>query len=107
MQNEVLAPYDAVHSKLRKCNPLEAEYTDCVNLSKGGVTTVEAVMKLKLSEQPITGIENYQHLQRFWEQEQMISFKDFRHWYSNIDVVSALEAMQKMIAAYQRQRQRK
>ena len=98
MQNEVLAPYYAVHSKLRKCNPLEAQYTDNFNLLKGGVTTEEAVIKLKLSKQPITGIENYQH-QRFWEQERMISFKDFLHWYRKIEFVSALDAMQKMIAA--------
>ena len=34
MQNTELPPYDAFYSKLRSCNPLEAEYTDYVNLPK-------------------------------------------------------------------------
>ena len=43
MQNTKLPPYDAFHSKLRSCNPLEAEYTDYVNLLKSGLTTEQAV----------------------------------------------------------------
>ena len=39
MQNTKLPPYDAFYSKLRSCNPLEAEYTDYVNLLKSGLTT--------------------------------------------------------------------
>ena len=39
MQNTELFPYDAFYSKLRGCNPLEAEYTDYINLSKSGLTT--------------------------------------------------------------------
>ena len=34
LQNTELPPYDALYSKLRSCNPLEAEYTDYVNLWK-------------------------------------------------------------------------
>ena len=48
MQNTELPPYDAFYIKLRSCNPLEAEYTDYVNLLKGGLTTEQAVVKLKL-----------------------------------------------------------
>ena len=58
MQTTGLTPYDAFYSNLRSCNPLEAEYTDYVNLLKSGFTTVQAVVKLKLSKPPPTGIEN-------------------------------------------------
>ena len=100
LQNTELPPYDAYHGKLRSCNPLEAKYTDYVNPLKSGLTTEQAVVKLKLSKPPTTGIEHYQNLQQIWKQEQMISFKDFLHWYNNKDVVPTLEAMQKMIAFY-------
>ena len=100
MQNTELPPYDAFYSKLRKGNPLEAEYTDYVNLLKSGLTTEQAVIKLKLPKPPPTGIETYQYLQQVWKQEQMSSFKDFLRWYNNKDVVPTLEAMQKMIAFY-------
>ena len=93
-------PYDAFYSKLRNCNPLEAEYTDYIILLKSGLTTEQAVIKLKLSKPPPTGIEIYQYLQQICKQEQMSSFKDFLHWYNNKDVVPTLEAMQKMIAFY-------
>ena len=100
MQNTELPPYDAFYSKLRSCNPLEAEYTDYVNLLKSGLTTEQAVVKLKLSKPPPTGIENYQYLQQIWKQEQMSSFKDFLSWYNKKDVVPTLEAVQKTIAFY-------
>ena len=77
MQNLELPPYDAFYSKLRSCNPLETESTDYVNLLKSGLSTEQAVVKLKLSKPPPTGIENYQYLQQIWKQEQMSSLKDF------------------------------
>ena len=100
MQNPELPPYDAFYSKLRSCNPLETEYRAHVNLLKSGLTTEQAVVKLKLSKPPPTGIENYQRLRQKWKQEQMSSFKDLLRWYNNKDVVPTLEAMQKMIASY-------
>ena len=98
MQNPELPPYDAFYSKLRSCNSLETEYTDYVNLLKSGLTTEQAVIKLKLSKPPPTGIENYLYLQQIRKQEQMNSFRNFLGWYNNKDVVPTLEAMQKMIA---------
>ena len=80
MKKTELPPYDAFYSKLRSCNPLEAEYKDYVNLLKSGLATEQAVVKLKLSKPPPTGIENYQYLQQIWKQEQMSSFKDFLRW---------------------------
>ena len=67
---------------------------------KSGLTTEQAVVKLKLSKPPITGIENYQNLQQIWKQEQMTSFNVFFRWYNKKNVVPILEAMQKMIAFY-------
>ena len=100
MQDTELPPFDAFYSKLRSYNPLEAKNTDYVNLLKSGSTTEQAVGKLKVSNPPPTGIENYQFLQRIWKQEQMSSFKYILHWYNNKDVVPTLSAMQKMIAIY-------
>ena len=77
MQNLEFLPYDAFSSKLRCCSPLEAEYTDYVNLLKSGLTTEQAAVSLNLSKPPPTEIENYQYLQQIWKQEQMSSFKDF------------------------------
>ena len=100
MQETELPPYDASHSKLRSCNPLETEYTDYVNLLKNGLTTEQIVVKLKLSKPPPTGFVNYEYLQQIWKQEQMSSFEDLLRWYNNKDVVPTLEAMQKTIAFY-------
>ena len=100
MQNKELLPYDAFYGKLRSCNPLEAEYTDNVNLSKSGLTTELAVLKLNLSKPSPTGIEIYQYQQQLWKQEKMTSFKDFLRWYNNKDDVPSSEAMKKMIAFY-------
>ena len=100
MKNTELPLYDAFYSKLRSCNPLEAEYTDYVNLLKNGLTTEQAVVKLGLSKPPPTGIENYQYLQQIWKQEQMSSFKAILRWYNRKDVVPTSEAMQKMIAFF-------
>ena len=59
------------------------------------MTAEQAVVKLKLSKPPSTGIENYHYLQQIWKQEQMSSFKDFLRGYNNKDVVPTLEVMQK------------
>ena len=61
-------------------NPLESENTDYVNPLKNGLTTEQAVVKLKLSKPTPTGVENYQNQQQKWKQEQMSSFKDFLRW---------------------------
>ena len=73
---------------------------DYANLLKSGLTTGQAVVKLKLSKPPSTGIENYQYLQQLWKQEQISSFEKFLRWYNKKDVVPTLEAMQKLLAFY-------
>ena len=100
MQNTELPPFDAFYSKLRRHNPLEGEYTEYISLLKSGLTTEQAVVKLKLSKPPTTGIESYQYLQQIWKRQQMSSFKDFLRWYNKKDVVPTLEAMQKTIDFY-------
>ena len=67
---------------------------DYINLLKSGMTTEQAVSKLKLAKLPPTGIANYQYQQQIWKQEPMSSFKGFLLWYNNEDV-STLEALQK------------
>ena len=101
MQNTELLKYDAFYIRFRSCNPLETDYTDYVNLLKSGLTTEQAVVKLKLSKLFPTGIENYQYLQRILKQEQMSFFMDFfLRWYDNKDVVPTIEAMEKKIVFY-------
>ena len=87
MQNTEFPPNDALYSKLRSCNPLEAEYMDYVTLLESGLATEQAVVKLKLSKPCPTGMENYQYLQQIWKQEKMSSFKDFLRCYNNKHVV--------------------
>ena len=98
MQKTKPSPYYASYGKLRSCNPPEAEDMDYVNLLKGGVNTEQAVIKLRLSKPPRTGIETYQYLQQKRKQKQMSFFTDFLRWYQKIDVMPSLEAMQKRIA---------
>ena len=100
MQITKFSPYNAFYSKLHSCNPLKAQFTDYVNLSKSGLTKEQVVVKLKPSKPPTTGIEDYRYLQQIWKQEQMSSFKGFLLWYNNIDVVPTLEPMQKIITFY-------
>ena len=70
-QKTEFPPFDVFYSKLHSCNHLEVEYTDYVNLLKSGLTTEQAVVKLKLSQPPPARFENYQYLQQIWKQEQM------------------------------------
>ena len=57
MQNTALPPYGAFYSKLRSCNPLEAEYTDYVNLLKSGLITEQALVKLNYQSHPLLGLK--------------------------------------------------
>ena len=92
VQNTELPPYDAFYSKLCSCDPLEAEYTDYVDLLRSGLSTEQTVIILKLPKPRPRVIENYQYLQQIWKQEQISSFKDFLLWY-NKDVVRTLEKL--------------
>ena len=80
--------------------PLEKDYNEFENLVNSGLTTEQAVAKLRIDRIPPTGAENYSYLQSVWENNNMQYFSDFLKWYNNKDVVPTLEAMQKMIEFY-------
>ena len=100
MDKKELPPYDSFFSILRNSNPLEKLYNDFQNLVNSGLSTEQAVAKLRMDRIPPTGAENYSYLQSVWENNNMENFSDFLKWYNNKDVVPTLEAMQKMIEFY-------
>ena len=75
--NKELPPYDSFFSILRNSNPLEKDYNDFQNLVNNGLTTEEAVAKLRMDRIPPTGAENYSYLQSVWENKYMQRFSDF------------------------------
>ena len=100
MNNKELPPYDSFSSILRNSNPLEKVYDDFQNIVNSGLTTEQAVVKLRLDRIPPTGAEKYSYLQSVWKNNNMQYFSEFLKWYNNKDVVPTLEAMQKMIEFY-------
>ena len=100
MNNKELPPYDSFFSILRNSNPFGKDYNDFQNLVNSGLTTDQAVAKLRMDRIPPTGAENYSYLQNVWENNNMQFFSDFLKWYNNKVVVPTLEAMQKMIEFY-------
>ena len=92
--------YEAFFSKLRNHNPLEKDFNYYQKLVNGGLAQKSALKKIRIQSIPPTGFENYSYLKNIWEQQNMITFKDFLRWYNNKDVVPTLEAMQKMIEFY-------
>ena len=96
MNNKELRPYDSYFSVLGNSNPLENDYNDFQNLVNKGLTTEQAVFKLRMDRIPPTGAEIYSCLQSVWENNNMQYFSDFLKWYNNKGVVPTLEAMQKM-----------
>ena len=98
MQNTERPPKDAFCGKFRSCNLLQTKYTDYVCLLKSGLTTEKAVVEVKLSKPPPTGIENFHYLQQIWKQKQMNSLMEFMRWYNNKDIVPTSETMQETIA---------
>ena len=100
MNNKELPPYESFFNVLRNSNPLEKDYKDFQNLVDSGLTTEQAVTKLRMDRKPPTGAENYFFLQSVWENNNMQYFSDFLKLYNNKDAVPTLEAMQKMIEFY-------
>ena len=100
VNNKDLPPYDSYCSVLRDNNLLEKDYNDFQNLVNSGLTTEQAVAKLRVNRKPPNGADNYSCLQSVWENNNMQYFSYFLKWRNNEDVVSTLEAMQKMIDFY-------
>ena len=100
MNNKELPRYDSFFSILRNNNLLEKDYNNFQNLDNSGLTTEQAVAKLRMDRIHPTGAENFSYFQNVWVSEGMKYFKDFLLWYSNKDVVPTLEAWQKMMEFY-------
>ena len=100
MKNKELPPSDSFFSILLNSNPLEKNYNNFQNLVNSGLTTEQAVAKLRMDRIPPTGADKYTFLQNIWEKNNMQYVLDFLRWYNNKDVVPTLEAMQKMIEFY-------
>ena len=71
MNNKELPPYQSFFSTLRKSNPLEKDYNDIQNLVNSGLSTEQAVTKLRMDRIPPTGAEISLYLQSVWENNNM------------------------------------
>ena len=60
--NKELPRYDSFFSILRNSNPLEKDYNDFKNLVNSGLTTEQAVAKLRMDRIPPIGAEKYLYL---------------------------------------------
>ena len=100
MNSKELPSYDSFLSILLNSNPLEKDYKNFQNLVNSGLTTEQAVAKLRKDRTPPTGAENYTCLQSVWGNNNMQNFSDFLKWCNKKDVVPILEAMQKMTEFY-------
>ena len=78
MNNKELPPYESFFSVLRNSNHLEKDYNDFRNLVNSGLTTEQAVVKLRMDRIPPTGAEIYSYLQSVWENYNMRFFSDFQ-----------------------------
>ena len=85
LNNEELPPYDSFFSILRNINSLEKDYNDFQNLVNSGLSTEQAVAKLRMDRILPTGAENCSFLQSVSENNNMENFSDFLKWYNNKD----------------------
>ena len=99
-KNKELPPYDSFFSIQRNSNPLEKDCNDFQNLVNSGLSTEQAVSKLRMDSIPPTDTENYSYLQSVWENNNMHRFSDCLKWYNKKYVFPTLEAMQKKIEFY-------
>ena len=77
MNNKEIPPYDSFFSILRNKNTLEKDYNDYQNLVNNGLTTEQAVAKLRMDRKPPTGVEKYLYLQSDRENNNMQFSSDF------------------------------
>ena len=62
LNNNELPPFDSFFSNLHNTNPLEKDYNDFENLTTSGLSSEQAVYKLRLNNISATGDENYAYL---------------------------------------------
>ena len=77
MNIKELPPYDCCFSILRNSNPPGKDYNNFQNLVNNGLTTEQAVTKLRTDGIPPTGAENFSYLESVWENIKMQYFSDF------------------------------
>ena len=75
--NTQIPPDETFFSKRSNNNPRKKDYSDLQNLINGGVTFNEALSKLKLSQRPPIGQENYQNLISVWNKKTCVLSKIF------------------------------
>ena len=80
MNNKKFPSYVSFFSILRKYNPLEKYYNDFQNLVNSGLTTEQAVAKLRTHRRPPTVVESYSLLQSVRENNNMQNFSNFPKW---------------------------
>ena len=61
LNNKELPPYDSFFTILRNVNQLEKDYNDSENLTNGGLSSEQAVCKLRLNKIPPTG-DKFTHI---------------------------------------------
>ena len=66
MNREELPPYDSFFSNLRNSNSLGKDYNNFQNLANSGLTTKQAVAKLRMDRILPTGTASYSYLQCVW-----------------------------------------
>ena len=62
LNNKELSPYDSFFSKVHNINPLEKHYNDFENPTTSGISSEQAVCKLRLNKILPTSDENYAYL---------------------------------------------
>ena len=77
LNNKKLLPYDSFLSKLRNINPLDKDYNDFESLTIKGLSSKQAVCKLRLNKILPTGDESYAYLRSICVRKGMKSFTDF------------------------------
>ena len=85
---------------MRHTIPLEKHSSVFLSMMDGGLTSKEALSKLKLKQLPATGQQNYQYWTSVWQQGIMRTLKDFLSRCNNKEIVPTLEAMQNMVDSY-------
>ena len=80
--------------------PLEKDYNDFQNHVVSGLTTEQAVAKLRSDRIPPTGAKIYSYLQSVRVGNNMQYFSDSLKWYNKRADVPTLEAMLEMIEFY-------
>ena len=57
---------DVFNSRVRNCERIAADYNEYHKLLRNGMTTVQAVIKMKQSKPPFTQLQDYQRLDETW-----------------------------------------